>query len=327
MTPTAMADPSPAAAAAAPVPVIIDTDPGVDDALAILMALAHPGFNIIGITTTGGNVPLARATRNALALLEYAGRGDIPVHRGAARPLAGGYPYAREVHSAAGLTYPLPNPTLAAADTPAVPFLSETLTALPGAVTIIALGPLTNLARLLRRRPAALPAAARIIIMGGAVDTPGNITPHAEFNFYSDPAAARLVLESGIPATLIDLAACRQVYFARDESEGIAAGSRLGQLAARLLAGWFRKDPARRRFHLYDPLAVIAAVDPSILSLHPATTAVDDASTSTDAALWGRCRIINPTAGPVAIADPEGMDAPAALDSIRRLLSWTDTMD
>lgn len=352
-----MADPPPAAptAAAAPVPVIIDTDPGVDDALAILMALAHPGFNIIGITTTGGNVPLARATRNALALLEYAGRGDIPVHRGAARPLAvspaaGRYPYAREVHSAAGLTHPLPKPTLAPADTPAVPFLDETLTAMPGAVTIIALGPLTNLARLLRRRPAALSAAARIIIMGGAVNTPGNITPHAEFNFYSDPTAARLVIESGIPITLIDLAACRQVYFTRAESDriipasdhtvpagdSIIPASRLGQLAARLLAGWFRKDPTRRRFHLYDPLAVIAAADPSPLSLHPATiavdapsvvdtpAAVDDAGASADAALWGRCRITNPTAGPISIAAPDQVDAPAALDAIRRLLSWTD---
>ena len=327
-----MADPPPAVPTAAPVPVIIDTDPGVDDALAILMAVAHPGFNIIGITTTGGNVPLARATRNALALLEYAGRGDIPVHRGAARPLAvspsaGRYPYAREVHSAAGLTYPLPKPALSAADTPAVPFLDETLTAMPGAVTIIALGPLTNLARLLRRRPDALSAAARIIIMGGAVDTPGNSTPHAEFNFYSDPAAARLIIESGIPATLIDLAPCRQVYFTRAESDRIVPESRPGQLAARLLAGWFRKDPARQRFHLYDPLAVIAAIAPALLSLHPATIAVDDASTAAAAvdaaALWGRCRIINPAAGPVAIAAPEQMDAPAALDAIRRLLSWT----
>ena len=322
-----MADLPPAVPAPAPIPVIIDTDPGVDDALAILMALAHPGFNIIGITTTGGNVPLARATRNALALLEYAGRGDIPVHRGAARPLAvspyaGRYPYAREVHSAAGLTYPLPKPTLAPADTPAVPFLDETLSAMPGAVTIIALGPLTNLARLLRRRPDALSAAARIIIMGGAVDTPGNSTPHAEFNFYSDPMAARLIMESGIPATLIDLAPCRQVYFTRAESDRIVPESRPGQLAARLLAGWFRKDPARQRFHLYDPLAVIAAIAPALLSLHPATIAVDDASAAADA-LWGRCRIINPAAGPVAIAAPDGMDAPAALDAIRRLLSWT----
>ena len=332
-----MADPPPAAPASAPVPVIIDTDPGVDDALAILMALAHPGFNIIGITTTGGNVPLARATRNALALLEYAGRGDIPVHRGAARPLAvspspGRYPYAREVHSAAGLTHPLPKPTLTPADAPAVPFLDQTLTAMPGAVTIIALGPLTNLARLLRRRPAALSAAARIIVMGGAVNTPGNITPHAEFNFYSDPTAARLVIESGIPITLIDLAACRQVYFTRAESDRIVPASRLGQLAARLLAGWFRKDPTRQRFHLYDPLAVIAAVDPSPLSLHPATIAVDApsvvdapaaAGAAADAALWGRCRITNPTAGPIAIAAPDQMDAPAALEAIRRLLSWT----
>ena len=315
----------------APVPVIIDTDPGVDDALAILMALAAPALNVIGVTATAGNVPLARATRNALALLEYAGRGDIPVYRGAARPVRGRYAYAREVHSAAGLTYPIPEPTAAAAGTGAVPYLAETLRARPGEVAVIALGPLTNLARLLRRHPDALPGAARIVIMGGAVNARGNVTPDAEFNFYSDPTAARIVVESGLPMTLVDLGACRQVYLARadcDDDIGIGTGSgnggaggRRATLAAGLLAGWFRRDPARERFHLYDPLAVIAALEPAILRLRPVTLAIDDADATGEAGFWGRCRVVDENAGPVSVAAPDGVDSAAALAAIRSLLA------
>ena len=314
----------------AAVPVIIDTDPGVDDALAILMALAAPALNVIGVTATAGNVPLARATRNALALLEYAGRGDIPVYRGAARPVRGRYAYAREVHSAAGLTYPIPEPTTAAAGTGAVSYLAETLRERPGEVAVIALGPLTNLARLLRRHPDALPGAARIIIMGGAVNAPGNVTPAAEFNFYSDPTAARIVMESGLPMTLVDLGACRQVYLTRADGDDIGggtgsgnggAGSRRATLAAGLLAGWFRRDPARERFHLYDPLAVIAALEPAILRLRPVTLAIDDADVTGEAGLWGRCRVVDENAGPVLVAAPDGVDSAAALATIRNLLA------
>ena len=327
-------DNAPASAVApAPVPVIIDTDPGVDDALAILMALAALALNVIGVTATAGNVPLARATRNALALLEYAGRGDIPVYRGAARPVRGRYAYAREVHSAAGLTYPIPEPTTAAAGTGAVSYLAETLRARPGEVVVIALGPLTNLARLLRRHPDALPGAARIVIMGGAVNAPGNVTPAAEFNFYSDPTAARIVVESGLPMTLVDLGACRQVYLTRadcDDDIGIGTGSRnndggasqrMATLAAGLLAGWFRRDPARERFHLYDPLAVIAALEPAILRLRPVTLAIDDADVTGEAGLWGRCRVVDENAGPVSVAAPDGVDSAAALATIRSLLA------
>ena len=324
-------DNAPASALApAPVPVIIDTDPGVDDALAILMALAAPALNVIGVTATAGNVPLARATRNALALLEYAGRCDIPVYRGAARPVRGRYAYAREVHSAAGLTYPIPNPTTAAAGTGAVSYLAETLRARPGEVAVIALGPLTNLARLLRRHPDALPGAARIIIMGGAVNARGNVTPDAEFNFYSDPTAARIVMESGLPMTLVDLGACRQVYLARADGDDIGigtgggnggAGGRRATLAAGLLAGWFRRDPARERFHLYDPLAVIAALEPAILRLRPVTLAIDDADATGEAGLWGRCRVVDENAGPVSVAAPDGVDSAAALAAIRSLLA------
>jgi len=193
------------------IPVIVDTDPGVDDAVAILMLLADPMCEFVGITTTAGNVPLSRSTRNTLALLEYAGRLDIPVCRGAARPIRGRYAYARHVHSAAGLTRRLPDPSTRPSETGAIPFLERTLMDADSPVTIIALGPLTNLARLWRRNPSALRSADRIVVMGGAVNSEGNATAHAEFNFYSDPTAARIIFESGLPLTLIDLAACRQV--------------------------------------------------------------------------------------------------------------------
>ena len=316
----------PAPSAAQTIPVIIDTDPGVDDAIALLMALACPTLDIIGMTTVGGNVPLARATRNTLALLEYAGRADIPVYRGASRPLRGRFPYAREVHSPAGLTRRLPNPTIKPADINAVSFLADALSASPDTITIIALGPLTNLARLLRRQPATFRQAAHIVVMGGGVNCPGNVTPHAEFNFYSDPTAARLVLESGVPITLVDLAACRQVYLTKTELSQITAATPDGQLAADLLTGWFRNDPTRQRFNLYDPLAVAAAIDPAILHTRRVALTVDDADTTDNASLWGQCRIVNDTAGSVAVSNVDdgdgGVDRERALDIIRNLLRW-----
>ena len=303
-------------------PVIIDTDPGVDDAIALLMALSCPELRIIGLTTTAGNVPLAPATTNALALLEYLGRTDVPVYRGAARPVRGRFAYSRHVHTASGLTHRLPRPTTSPSETGAVPFIAQTLTAHPGEVSIIALGPLTNLARVLRRYGSALQSARRIIVMGGAVDTPGNSTPHAEFNFYSDPTAARMVVESGIPMTLIDLAPCRRVFVSRAEAERLDSSDPAGRLAAQLLAGWFRRDASRERFNLYDPLTLIAAVAPSALNLRPVTLALDDSDTTDDSSQWGRCRVVNPAEGPVSIAAAEDVNVPAAQEAMRRLLNW-----
>ena len=306
----------------APEPVIIDTDPGVDDAIAILMALSSPALEVVGFTTTAGNVPLAPATTNALALLEQLGRADIPVHRGAARPVRGRYAYARHVHSASGLTHRLPKPTAAPSETGAVEFLAGTLLENPGEVSIIALGPLTNLARVMRRYKSALQSARRIIVMGGAVETDGNATPYAEFNFYSDPTAARMVVESGIPMTLIDLAPCRQVFVSRAEAEGLDSPGPAGKLAAQLLGGWFRAGPNRERFNLYDPLTLIAAVAPAALTLRPVTLAVEDSDTTEDSDRWGQCRVVNPGAGPISVAAPGGVDAEAARYAIRHLLDW-----
>ena len=305
-----------------PLPVILDTDPGVDDAVAILMALACRDFSVIGLTTTAGNVPLARATRNALAILEHVGHPDIPVCKGAARPVRGRYAYARHVHSASGLTRRLPDPTIAPSQTPAVSFLAQSLLDNPGEITVIALGPLTNLARLFRRRPAALRAARRIVVMGGAVNVSGNVSAHAEFNFYSDPTAARLVIESGIPLTLIDLAACRQVYLSDDQAPTALATNPLGKLASEMLAGWFRKDSARQQFHLYDPLTILAVTHPHVVSLQPVAMTVVDSDSTDDPALWGKCQVTDATNGPISIAASDGVDSRAALAAIDELLQW-----
>ena len=303
-------------------PVILDTDPGVDDAVAILMALACREFNVIGLTTTAGNVPLARATRNALAILEHVGRPDIPVCKGAARPVRGRYAYARHVHSASGLTRRLPDPNIAPSQTPAVSFLAQSLLDHPGEITVIALGPLTNLARLLRRRPGALRAAKRIVVMGGAVNVPGNASAHAEFNFFSDPTAARLVMESGIPLTLIDLAACRQVYLSDDQIPPAPADNPLSKLASEMLTGWFRKDSARQQFHLYDPLTILAVTHPDVVRLQPVAMTVVDSDTTEDPTLWGTCQVTDATNGPISIATRDGVDSGAALAAIDELLQW-----
>lgn len=302
---------------------MIDTDPGVDDAIALLMALSSPEIDVIGLTTTAGNVPIGPATRNALAILESLGRTDIPVAKGATRPVRGRFAYARDVHSAEGLTHPLPPPTSRTSDTGAVQFLAQTLRANPGAVTVIALGPLTNLARLHRDHPTVLPLAKRLLVMGGAVQTSGNITPHAEFNFYSDPTAARLVMESGIPLTLIDMAPCRQVFLTSDDVASARPSSAAGILAERLLAGWFRQGPTRERFNMYDPLTLVAAIDPHAIKLRSVTITVDDSTTTDDSALWGRCRVLDENGGPVRVSEPGGVDVPASLRVIRELLGWS----
>lgn len=284
--------------------MIIDTDPGVDDAIAILMALAWPGVEVLALTTVGGNVPLVRTTRNALALLEYAGRTGVPVARGTARPTGGSFGYAYAVHGTSGLTRRLPSPQTRPIDLRAVDFLAARLRDLPGQITLIALGPLTNLAWLSLRHPDTLEQIARLVIMGGAVNAPGNVTPHAEFNFYSDPEAAALVLSSGVPLTLVDLAVCRRVGIDRQGAERLKTNNHLGRLAMQLLTNWFRRQPHRRSFEFYDPLALAVALNPDLVSTYQATIKVEAA----DPVRRGES-LVTRLGGPVAVAqqvDSEG---------------------
>ncbi|MCL0053449.1 nucleoside hydrolase [Dehalococcoidia bacterium] len=243
---------------------IIDTDPGVDDAIAILMAMASSEIEILGLTTVGGNVPLARATRNALSLLQAASRSDIPVAKGASRPLRGKFAYAPYFHGPSGLSQRLPDPANGPVEDGAVKFLYDQLTGERGEVVLVALGPLTNLAVLLRERPIALEQAKQIVVMGGAVNTPGNVTPEAEFNFYCDPVAADIVLSSRLPITMVDLAACRQVKIGREQALGLKSATPLGRLMLDMLQGWFHRELSREEFEFCDPLAMAIALHPAI---------------------------------------------------------------
>ena len=277
--------------------LIIDTDPGVDDAIAILLALAAPGVEVLGLTTVGGNVPRARATRNALALLQAAGRDDIPVAAGAARPRSGRYTPSVAFHGPGGLSVRLPDSSRSVVSESAVDFLAREIGSGNGEVSVVALGPLTNLSRLQDSHRGVLGEAHRIVVMGGAVETRGNVTPRAEFNFHSDPLAAAQVLASGLAIELADLAACRQIGISREEAAGIHSGSAIGNLALRILAGWFARDPRRQRFEFYDPLAVALALDPAVATRRMLTLGVETAPGES----WG-ASLIYGEQGPVSLA-------------------------
>ena len=295
--------------------LVLDTDPGVDDAIAILLALAAPQAEVLGLTTVGGNVPRARATRNALALLQAAGRPDIPVARGAARPLTGSYRPSVAFHGPGGLSARLPEPSARPVSETALDFLEARLDADPGGVTLVALGPLTNLSRLERRRPGILRRAAGVVIMGGAVETRGNVTPRAEFNFHSDPLAAAHVLALDMPMTLADLAACRQVGISREQAEGLSSDTPLGRLSLRILQGWFARDSRRERFEFYDPLAVALALAPGVATARRLALAVG--TEPGDA--WGETTVQGEP-GPVSVA--ADVDESRFFGLLENVLGW-----
>ncbi|MBM2576438.1 nucleoside hydrolase [Jannaschia sp. Os4] len=217
-------------------PIIIDTDPGQDDAVAILLALASPELDVLGITTVAGNVPLATTTRNALTTVELAGV-PCPVRAGCDRPMARPLRTAEHVHGETGLDgYDLPAPTTAPAEGHAVDWMIETLRAAPAPVTICPLGPLTNVGTLLDRAPDVAARIARIVLMGGAYFEVGNITPAAEFNIYVDPEAAEIVFRSGIPLTVVPLDVTHEVLTTTARTDAIEAAGRVGPA----VAGWLR---------------------------------------------------------------------------------------
>jgi purine nucleosidase len=204
--------------------IIIDTDPGVDDAIAILLALGSPELELLGIATVLGNVSVTLASDNALRICELAGRPDIPVFAGCARPLAGQPIAAEPSHGSNGLGgVTLPEPTMALSAGHAVDWLVDTLMhRAPGTVTIAALGPLTNLARGMAEEPRIVQRIGGIVAMGGAFGT-GNCPGGAEFNFYADPHAAHRVLASGRPVTLVPLDLTHQAIATRARMAALAA--------------------------------------------------------------------------------------------------------
>ena len=258
--------------------LIIDTDPGTDDAIAIMMAMGSPDIDLLGLTTVGGNGRLADSTRNALRLLEYLGQPDIPVHRGASRPTRGSFRYGYYYHGPAALGVRLPSPRGRPRAQRAAEYIADRLRDRPGEVVIAALGPLTNVAAAIRREPRVTQWAREIVIMGGAVSGVGNVTPHAEFNTYNDPEAADYVLSSDANITLVDLDVCSQVYV---QGSGDLAGetSPSERLARRILDCWFASRPEGERYTLCDPLAIVALLRPELFSFRRASVAVDVSDT------------------------------------------------
>lgn len=186
--------------------ILFDTDPGIDDACAILLALASPEVSVEGLSIVHGNCSLEQATINALSVLELADAADIPVARGCNLPLVQPSLLAPETHGDTGLGYAkLPPPRTQPIDQHGVDFLIERILAAPGEIILVAIGPLTNIALAIRQEPRIIQALKEIVIMGGALRYEGNTTALAEFNTYVDPHAAHIVYHAGIPTTLVPL--------------------------------------------------------------------------------------------------------------------------
>lgn len=198
--------------------IILDTDPGIDDALAILLALAEPQVELEALTITYGNCSVDQGVQNALSVLELASAPQIPVSKGADRPLVQPLLLAPETHGNTGLGYAqLSPPNLEPDPTPAINLLIEKTMNHPGEVTIIAIGPLTNLALAIRIEPRLIQTVKEVIIMGGAIHHDGNVTPLAEFNTYCDPHAAKIIFHSGMPITLVPLDVTYRVVFTPED--------------------------------------------------------------------------------------------------------------
>jgi purine nucleosidase len=210
--------------------IIIDTDPGQDDAVAILLALASQELEVLGIVAVAGNVGLEQNARNALKVVELSGRTDIPVYAGSVRPLRRDLVTAEYVHGETGLDGPdLPLPKIELQPQHGVDYIVETLLAHePGTITLCALGPLTNIALALIRAPQVAPRIKQIVLMGGGYFEAGNVTPAAEFNIYVDPEAADVVLRSGVPITMVPLDVTHMVL---STPERIAAIKAIGNKA------------------------------------------------------------------------------------------------
>lgn len=247
-------------------PVIIDVDTGVDDAIAILLALRSQEFKVLGITTVSGNVEVDLATQNTLALLDLIDAEEIPVARGMDAPLIRPLVTAKHVHGSHGLgEYKVGASARSIVQEHGVDFLIRTIKESAEPVTLILLGPLTNMAMALKKDPAIKENIDELIIMGGADAAGGNETPVAEFNIYVDPEAAQIVFESGLPITLVTWDATLHAWLTKNEVERLAnSNDKAGKVAAELI-GFLGNVFHREQVPLCDPAAMLAALDRSII--------------------------------------------------------------
>ncbi len=259
------------AAGHGPSRVIIDTDPGVDDALALFLALRSPELKIEAITAVAGNVPLTLTLPNALRLVEIAGRTDIPVAAGARTPLLRRLVTATYVHGENGLGGAVfPDPTIKPVATPAAELIRQIVRKYPGEVTLLPIGPLTNIATALNSDPELASMVQGIVMMGGSLSG-GNVTPAAEFNIYVDPEAARIVFQSGIPITMVGLDVTRKTSLTDGHVHVLeAAQNPVSQAAAKIGRNAIKLNRERGYVigpNMNDSLAIAGFLDPAILTL------------------------------------------------------------
>lgn len=253
--------------------IVLDCDPGHDDAIAILLAAHAPGLQLEAITTVAGNQVVEKTAYNALRVCSLAGIHSIPIAKGMDRPLVRDLVTAPSIHGSSGLDGPsLPEPSLSLAPLHAVDLLIELLLASPGDLTIVATGPLTNIATAIRREPAIVPKIQRIVLMGGSIGL-GNWTPAAEFNIYVDPEAAHIVFTCGRPVTMVGLDVTHTALATPEVRARVRAlGTPVAHLADDLL-GFFAETYLNvfgfSAPPLHDPCAVAHVVDPTLLRTQP----------------------------------------------------------
>ena len=249
--------------------VIIDTDPGVDDALALLLAMRSPELKIEGITPVAGNVPLELGLPNALRMVEISGRTDIPVAAGAKVPLVRRLVTATYAHGENGLGGAVfPEPQLTPIGLPAAEFIRQTVRKYPGEITLLTIGPLTNIATALNADPGLASQVQGLVMMGGSLSG-GNITPAAEFNIYVDPEAARIVFQSGIPITMVGLDVTRKTSLTDEHVRQLDGGQNpVSQAAAKIARNAINHNREQGFLvgpNMHDSLAIAAFIDPSLL--------------------------------------------------------------
>ena len=312
-----------------PLPLVIDTDPGIDDALAILLALASPEVDLRLVTTVHGNVELAQTTENALRVLHLAGRSDVPVAAGARESLVHPQPErAGHVHGAAGLGGVLLPPSPAVPDPrPAVVALAELLTTSPEPVTVVAIGPLTNVALLLRVFPDAAARIGRLVVMGGSAERGGNVTAAAEFNAWADAEAAQAVFTAGLPTVMAGLDVTLPTVLDAEGIARFAAAGPIGAQAAAILQQYL--DHARTAYGtsgvvVHDALAVTEAILPGTLGTVRRDVVVDTGlGAGRGQTLVDRRSV---SAAPTAVQVAETVDSPAAVEFLVSRLSGLDRL-
>jgi inosine-uridine nucleoside N-ribohydrolase len=275
--------------------VVLDCDPGHDDAIALLLALASPELELLGVTTVSGNQTLEKTTANAIRVLDHLGRDDIPVAAGAPRPLVRERRVAADVHGETGLDGPeLPPPAREPEPEHAIDWIATTLAAAPSPVTLVATGPLTNVALLLARHPELEPKLERVVLMGGAI-AEGNVTPAAEFNIWADPEAAQRVFSSGLEVTMVGLDVTHRALLRQADVDRLAAAGSAGKLVADLYSFYARFHRQRYGWDgapVHDALALAHVIDGTLLETKHCGVIVDTGPElsrgRTHVDLWGR---------------------------------------